>query len=142
MRFLHLLHLLLDQFLLIEQLGLHGRHFPLLGNNFFVLGTDHFGERRDFLFQLRDFGDVVRIVVAFFAFVFQLWHFGDGFVQGHFGHIGTLRFLVIEILVPERRSRVICTVIIILGNLDVILLTYFGLEPFQEIFKVHKKVGP
>ena len=58
---LHLPHLFLNKFLLVEELRLHSRHFRLFGHQFRILRLNRLLQGRDFLLKLRDFRNVIRI---------------------------------------------------------------------------------
>lgn len=97
----HGFHAFFDGVLFVEETRFHVGHLGLFGQELAVFDLDTLLEGCDFLLELRDLGNVIRVVVAIFTFLFgQLGHLGQRFVVIHLGHIRPLRDLVIEIFVP------------------------------------------
>ncbi len=68
---LHFRHFALDQFLLVEELRLHGSDFTRLRQQFVVLGRNRALHGSDLFFQLRDFGNMIRVAVSVAFLVFS-----------------------------------------------------------------------
>ena len=97
-------------------LPMGGNFRNLFGDEFAVLGRDGLLQRRDFLLELRDLGDVVGVAVAALASLLlrQLRDLGHRLVRAlDLRHVGPLRLLVVVVLVTagQRQSGDYCYVI-------------------------------